>query len=539
MAPVKFYTAVDFKGPFLDWLLEHFRQQQKAGEGLDLHLQAENPEDKVSLHQVMVVPRSKLIGDLVTPGLPITLHIPEARLNSLNLLVQLLYGGAAEVSEDVLPHLRSICLALGLSGWLEETLLAEKALQVDVPAAAQIKELKEESIMRDETLKEVESVPDPLDVSVVSVGRRSPRVQALQCELCNSTCYSLASLQRHYDKSHFVPAPGRRVKEGKVSKTTPCKTSGRSKDYGLTRVFRTRRSNAKLITLSDVVPDQECRVNLKDLKKQEGVLSEYLRMGSSGSLQLSELAASTKVSEHGGVQGDQNIAVECPMVENHALDLMKAAEDYSHIMMVAEEGPSSDTSMTKSQGRKLKQNRQNMSERGRTQTAGRSSAKQHESAPPRAGTCPRKMLNKGFLLKHDELTHSTLRKGENRDGVNNEVEPGRKGGSSTPLCTPRLRSRQSKGGSIGEDVNEGEKEEYFFLLWNKFLANKVVPGAGRLRQHLPSILKSFFSARASQINQHALFPQALQHVSNLEEEGLLSKEAASKLMVMLQETIKF
>ena len=76
---------------------------------------------------------------------------------------------------------------------------------------------------------------------------------------------------------------------------------------------------------------------------------------------------------------------------------------------------------------------------------------------------------------------------------------------------------------------------------------------------MPSILKSFFSARAGQINQHALLPQvkfqeymsrsvschvammvqALQHVSNLEEEGLLSKEAASKLMVMLQEIIKF
>ena len=37
----------------------------------------------------------------------------------------------------------------------------------------------------------------------------------------------------------------------------------------------------------------------------------------------------------------------------------------------------------------------------------------------------------------------------------------------------------------------------------------------------------------------AMLLQALQHVSNLEEEGLLSKEAASKLMVMLQETIKF
>ena len=53
MAPAKLYAAVDFGGPFLDWLLEHFRQQQKAGEGLDLHLQAENPEDKVSLHQVL------------------------------------------------------------------------------------------------------------------------------------------------------------------------------------------------------------------------------------------------------------------------------------------------------------------------------------------------------------------------------------------------------------------------------------------------------------------------------------------------------
>ena len=33
--------------------------------------------------------------------------------------------------------------------------------------------------------------------------------------------------------------------------------------------------------------------------------------------------------------------------------------------------------------------------------------------------------------------------------------------------------------------------------------------------------------------------QALQHVLNLEEEKLLSQEAASKLMVMLQETIQF
>lgn len=81
-----------------------------------------------------------------------------------------------------------------------------------------------------------------------------------------------------------------------------------------------------------------------------------------------------------------------------------------------------------------------------------------------------------------------------------------------------------------------------------------MPGSGRLRQHLPSVLKSFFSVRAGQINKHALLPQvrclaaschvtvllqALQHVSNLEEEGLLSEEAASKLLAMLQETIQF
>ena len=52
MAPTKLYTAKDFGGSFLDSLLEHFRQKQKAGEDLDLHLQAGNPEDKVSLHQV-------------------------------------------------------------------------------------------------------------------------------------------------------------------------------------------------------------------------------------------------------------------------------------------------------------------------------------------------------------------------------------------------------------------------------------------------------------------------------------------------------
>ena len=293
----------------------------------------------------MVVPRSKLIRDLVTPGLPITLHIPEASINSLNLLVQLLYGLPVEVSEDVLPQLRSICKALGLGGWLEETLLTEKDI-----SAAKIKEPKEESIRR-----ESESLPDPLDMSVISVARRSPRVQTLQCELCDSTCFSLASLQCHYDKCHFAPASDKKVRGGRVAKTTPSKTSGESKDCSLTRVLSRNMSAAKPI-LSDFVTDQECRVNLKDLKRQEGVLAELLGKG----MELE--------------------------------------------------------------------------------------------------------------LKKDELMmHSSLKKGGNLDEDCNEVET--RGRGST---TPRLRSRQSKDGSVGEGVNEAEKEEYFFLLWNKFLANKVI-----------------------------------------------------------------
>ena len=52
MAPVKTYSAPDLEGPFLKWLLKHLRLQQKEGKGLDLHLHADNLEEKVSLHQV-------------------------------------------------------------------------------------------------------------------------------------------------------------------------------------------------------------------------------------------------------------------------------------------------------------------------------------------------------------------------------------------------------------------------------------------------------------------------------------------------------
>ena len=52
MGPVMTYSAPDLDGPFLKWLLKHLRLQQKQGKGLDLHLHADNLEEKVSLHQV-------------------------------------------------------------------------------------------------------------------------------------------------------------------------------------------------------------------------------------------------------------------------------------------------------------------------------------------------------------------------------------------------------------------------------------------------------------------------------------------------------
>ena len=79
----------------------------------------------------MALPRSQLISDLATPGLPLDLHIPEAEGDSLNLLVKLLYGEATELPEEALPQLRSVCKALGLGNWLEEVLLTGKETQLE------------------------------------------------------------------------------------------------------------------------------------------------------------------------------------------------------------------------------------------------------------------------------------------------------------------------------------------------------------------------------------------------------------------------
>ena len=97
----------------------------------------------------------------------------------------------------------------------------------------------------------------------------------------------------------------------------------------------------------------------------------------------------------------------------------------------------------------------------------------------------------------------------------------------------RSGPRQSRECPVEDHDNQCDKEELFFPLWNKFLTNKVVPGSGRLRQHLPFALKTFLSINASLIKQQALLPQALQLVSNLVADGLLSKKEASNLEVML------
>ena len=411
--------------------------------------------------QVMVLPRSKLISDLAnSSSMPITLHIPETSLDSLNLLIQLLYGVAVEISEDVLPQLRSICKALGLSDWLEND------VQKDKPAV-EIEEFKEEPV-RDDVSKECP--PEPLDATVSSVARRSHRVQTLKCELCHNTCYSLASLQRHYNKCHFASASGKRVNGGRVVKTTPGKTRG-SRDCGA-KIVQSRKKSAARWILSDEAGNQECQGHLKDLNKQ-GDLTELLKKGKYVEFLCSEGAASENVSEDGGLvqQGCRDVA---SLVDNEALDssnIMKAAKDYSHIMKGAEEEEVSDSKSGRSMSTGIKlMERQ---KRGRRQIK---SAKQRNSELSRTASCPRRILDKKVVLDVSELTHTVKMKGNgSKVDTCNEIETGGKEGStSSSLTSPRLRSSQSKAVSVGESVNEGEKGECFFLLWNNFFNNQVI-----------------------------------------------------------------
>ena len=128
----------------------------------------------------MALPRSELISDLATPGLPLDLHIPEAEGDSLNLLVKLLYGEATELPEEALPQLRSVCKALGLGNWLEEVLLTGKEAQLEFHDSKMVARKEENS----------EPLRDLLDLSDLTSTRRSPRLQPLRCKLCDSNHYS-------------------------------------------------------------------------------------------------------------------------------------------------------------------------------------------------------------------------------------------------------------------------------------------------------------------------------------------------------------
>ena len=133
----------------------------------------------------MALPRSELISDLATSGLPLDLHIPEAEGDSLNLLVKLLYGEATELPKEALPQLRSVCKALGLGNWLEEVLLTGKETQLEFYEFKMVAHKEEENS---------EPSRDPLDLSDLTSTRRSSRLQPLQCKLCDSNHYSLTSL---------------------------------------------------------------------------------------------------------------------------------------------------------------------------------------------------------------------------------------------------------------------------------------------------------------------------------------------------------
>ena len=364
----------------------------------------------------MALPRSQLISDLATPGLPLDLHIPEAEGDSLNLLVKLLYGEATELPEEALPQLRSVCKALGLGNWLEEVLLTGKETQLEFYDSKMVARKEENT----------EPPRDPLDLSDLTSTRRSSRLQPLQCKLCDSNHYSLTSLQSHYNKCHFSPTSGRSGKGRKASKLkseNKCDWSTSSSHEK--ELFSVQTTTNALLSDIGSGTGKQCKVHLTNLRNRDDASIEVLRKGEGLGLQFSKLAKGRNAVELGDLlQGGADLSVEVSS--------------------------------------KVKK------------TAG--------------------------------LTHNVEAQDEHdgRDPNNNST-----------------------------NNNQCNGEELFFPLWNKFFTNKVVLGSGRLGQHLPFALKTFFSVNVSLIKQHALLPQALQLVSNLVADGLLSKKEASNLEVML------
>jgi len=504
MAPVKTYSAPDLEGPFLKWLLKHLRLQQKEGKGLDLHLHADNLGEKVSLHQVMALPRSELISDLATPGLPLDLHIPEAEGDSLNLLVKLLYGEATELPEEALPQLRSVCKALGLGNWLEEVLLTGKETQLEFYESKMVARKEENS----------EPPRDPLDLSDLTSTRRSSRLQPLQCKLCDSNHYSLTSLQSHYNKCHFSPTSGRSGKGRKASKLksdNKCNWSTSSSHEK--ELFSVQTTTNALLSDIGSGTGKQCKVHLTNLRNRDEVSIEVLGKREGLGLQLSKLAKGRNAVELGDLlQGGADLSVEvsskakktaglkhnaeaqdehdgCDPNNNSVFNLDDVETDHTEQgILLSCDGPSS------------------ASVSGRDESVSR----QHQ----RSFTS--KLRANGLGLE-DWSVEGTARK------INKKRAP----------SASRSGPRQNRECPVEDHDNQCNREELFFPLWNKFLTKKVVPGSGRLSQHLPFALKTFFSLNISLIKQQALLPQALKLVSNLVADGLLSKKEASNLEVML------
>jgi len=522
MAPVKTYSAPDLEGPFLKWLLKHLRLQQKEGKGLDLHLHADNLEEKVSLHQVMALPRSELISDLATPGLPLDLHIPEAEGDSLNLLVKLLYGEATELPEEALPQLRSVCKALGLGNWLEEVLLTGKETQLAFYDSKMVARKEEHS----------EPPRDPLDLFDLTSTRRSSRLQSLQCKLCDSNHYSLTSLQSHYNKCHFSPTSGRSGKGRKASKLksiNKCNWSTSSSHEK--ELFSVQTTTNALLSDIGSGTGKQCKVHLTNLRNRDEVSIEVLRKGEGLGLQLSKLAKGRNAVELGDLlQGGADLSVEVSSKS-------KKTAGFTHNAEAQDEHDGHDpnnNSVFPIENLKKKRAERRL----RTSTA---DDVDHTNR-----------AKQGILLSCDGLSSENVSDGnwsvsrQHQRSFKSKLRANGLGledwsveGTARKINIKRAPSasrsgpRQSRECPVEDHDIQCGKEELFFPLWNKFLTNKVVPGSGRLRQHLPFALKTFFSVNASLIKQQALLPQALQLVSNLVADGLLSKKEASNLEVML------
>jgi len=523
MAPVKTYSAPDLEGPFLKWLLKHLRLQQKEGKGLDLHLHADNLGEKVSLHQVMALPRSELISDLATPGLPLDLHIPEAEGDSLNLLVKLLYGEATELPEEALPQLRSVCKALGLGNWLEEVLLTGKETQLEFYESKMVARKEENS----------EPPRDPLDLSDLTSTRRSSRLQPLQCKLCDSNHYSLTSLQSHYNKCHFSPTSGRSGKGRKASKLksdNKCNWSTSSSHEK--ELFSVQTTTNALLSDIGSGTGKQCKVHLTNLRNRDEVSIEVLGKREGLGLQLSKLAKGRNAVELGDLlQGGADLSVE---VSSKA----KQTAGFTHNAEAQDEHDGRDPN--NNSVFPIEYLEKKMAERRpRTLTVYNVDHTNHtEQEILQSCDCPsseRVSRRDESVSRQQHQRSFTSKLRANGLGLEDWSVDGtaRKINIKRAPSASRSGPRQSRECPVEDHDKQCSREELFFPLWNNFPTNKVVSGSGRPRHHLPFALKTFFSVNASLIKQQALLPQALQLVSNLVADGLLSKKEASNLEVML------